>query len=112
MDRIAEHGVRTASPLPTSVPSDVFTALWVPFGAEFSFLCGDTVTASFRTQETVAVELMLFRKDFKIQIRSFIFIMFPAETGVLTDVLNELMIKPIQVQKPKKKQSSRGNRED
>ena len=104
--------MRTAFPLPTSLPSDVFTALWVPFGAEFSFFCGDIVTMSFRTQETAAIEVMLFRKDFKIQIMSFIFIMFPAEIGVLTDVLNELMINPIQVQKPKKKQNSRGNRED
>lgn len=112
MDRIAEHGARTASPLPTSVPSDVFTALWVPFGAEFSFLCGDIVTVSFCTQETAAVEIMLFRKDFKIQRMSFIFIMFAAEVGVLTDVLNELMIKPIQVRKPRKKENSRGNRED
>lgn len=55
------------------------------------------------TPGTATIEIMLFRKDFKIQAMSFIFIMFPAAIGVLADTLKALMIKPIQVPKPKDK---------
>jgi len=56
-----------------------------------------------RTPETATIEIMLFRKDFKIHIISFMFIMFSAAICLLADTLKALMIKPIQVQKPKDK---------
>ena len=43
---------------------------------------------------------------------SFMFIMFPAATGLLADTLKALMIKPIQVQKPKDKTPGRTGQTD
>lgn len=72
----------------------------------------DPIIVPFRTPGTPLTVKMLFRKDFKIQILSFLFIVSPAAVGVLTDILIELVRVPIRVSKPKSKPDSRVDRED
>lgn len=97
------------------------THLWFPvFSPCYGYLLGPSSHSPavslcycfICTPETATIEIMLFRKDFRIHMMSFMFIMFPAATGLLADTLKALMIKPIQVQKPKDKTPGRTGQTD